>query len=232
MRHILIAAITLWVMMFSNAFAHDAWVEKRDGEFVVLYGHGEMHDPYDPARVKEVKGFDIKGNAVPVEIIKKKDGASLSPKGEVAMITLVFDNGYWVKTTDGWKNISKREAKEYIESIHSIKYGKTYLAWSDAFAKPVGMRLEIIPLTDPLSAKVGYKNFQIKVLYEGKPLEGAKIGTGGHTIDKTTDKDGIATIGIFRKGINVISARHRVPLKDNPDADMISLGTVITFEVK
>jgi hypothetical protein len=25
----------------ASAFAHDAWIEKKDGKFIVVYGHGD-----------------------------------------------------------------------------------------------------------------------------------------------------------------------------------------------
>ncbi|MGB5159057.1 hypothetical protein [Desulfobacterium sp. N47] len=89
MRHILITAIALSFMMFSNAFAHHVWMEKRNGDIGILYGHGiNKLDPYDPEKIKDVKGFDSKGKAVEVVIVKQKESALISPKGEAATISI------------------------------------------------------------------------------------------------------------------------------------------------
>lgn len=238
MRQILFAAIMLCFMMFSNVFvydvwAHDVWIEKKGNEFVVLYGHGDKHDPYDPSKIKEVMAYDSNGNPIPVEVIRQKDRASVSPKGKASAFTLFFDNGYWLKTTDGWKNISKRDAKEVqlVEPArHSLKYAKSIMQWAEIYTKPLGMKLEIVPASNPLSMKKG-ESLSIVVFYEGKPLEGAKIETGYHKELAKTDKNGVASVPI-ESGINVIVAKHSVPIKDNPDADIISISSTLTFEVK
>ena len=239
MRHILITAITLSFMMFSNAFAHDIWMEKRNGDIGILYGHGLKIDPYDPEKIKDVKGFDNKGKAVEVVIVKQKESALISPKGEAVTISIFFDGGYRVKTTEGSKKLTKREAKgnfEIIESIRSQKYSKAMVGQSDVFLKPIGLRLEIVPQKDPFAIKVG-KTLPIKVLFGGKPLEGAII-KAGCTYERTlkeypaTDKDGIANIVIEKSGNQIIATSYKTPLKDDPDADILSISTNMVFEVK
>ncbi|XPV54225.1 MAG: hypothetical protein ACNI3H_04275 [Halarcobacter ebronensis] len=42
-------------------------------------------------------------------------------------------------------------------SLKSIKYGKRYFQWSDSFLKPSGMKLEVVPLINPLKIKAGEK---------------------------------------------------------------------------
>jgi nickel transport protein len=213
--------------------AHDVWIEKKGNEFVVLYGHRDKHDPYDPSKIKEVMAYDSNGNPITVEVIRQKDTALLSPKGKASAITLFFDNGYWVKTTDGWKNISKRDAKgmQLVEPArHSLKYAKILIQWAERFTKPLGMKLEIVPTKNPFLLKKG-EYLLVTVFYEGKPLEGAKIETGYHKELAKTDKNGMASVPV-ESGINVIVANHLVPIKDNPNADIISLSSTLTFEVR
>lgn len=224
---------TLMLIISVNAFAHDVWIEKKGNEFIVLYGHGDKHDPYDPAKIKEAMAYDSKGNSIPVEVIRQKDRASLSPKGKAFAVTLFFDNGYWLKTTDGWKNISKKDAKglQLVEPArHSLKYSKALMQWAERYTRPLGMRLEIVPANNPFLLKKG-EHIVFTVFYEGKPLEEASIETGEHKELAKTDKKGMASIPV-ESGINVIVAKHRVPIKDNPDADIISISSTLTFEVR
>lgn len=238
MRHILITTITLCFMMVSNVFtydvwAHDVWIEKKGNEFIALYGHGDKHDPYDTSKIKGVMAYDSNGNSIPVEVIRQKDTASLSPKGKAFAVTLSFDNGYWLKTTDGWKNISKRDAKgmQLVEPArHSLKYAKIIMQWAERYTKPLGMKLEIVPANNPFLVKKG-EHLLVTVFYEGKPLEGAKMETGYHKELAKTDKNGVASVPV-ESGINVIVAKHSVPIKDNPDADTISISSTLTFEVR
>ena len=226
----------LMVFMFlSSVSGHDIWVERQEGKLVVLYGHADKNkfDPIEPAKIKEVKGFDNNGRDVTVKILQDKNSLSVSPTKGVAAIALFFDGGFLVKTTDGYKHISKREAKEYIESMQSMKFGKSLFSWNRRFAEPFGMRFELVPLKNPFDVKKG-EALPIKVLFEGKPLEGATVriqGYDGRRSELLSNKEGMANI-VIEKGMQIITARHKVPLKDNPDADTLSLGTAMTFEVK
>lgn len=232
MRQVLIALIAMYFLMFSTAFAHDAWIEKKGDEFVVLYGHGDKIDPYDLKKIKEVKAFDTARKEISVEVKAKGDGAVVVPKGNAALITLYFDNGFWSKTPDGWKNKPKKEQPDAVESSHSVKYSKALTAWSDKLSKPLGMKMEIVPLKNPLSLKAG-DILPIKVFFDGKSMEGASVDIGGyHKEDMKTDKNGMAEVKIQKAGSQIIAAGIKIPLKDNPDADILSISTNITFEVK
>lgn len=232
-------SILFLILLSQPIFAHDVWMEKRNGDLGILYGHGFKLDPYDPSQIREVKGFDSKGKSVEVEIVERKESALISPKRDAATISILFDGGYRVKTTDGWKKITKREALgkfEIIESLRTLKYSKAMVGPSDVFSKPIGLRLEIVPQKNPFVIKIG-ETLPIKVLFEGKPLEGATIKAGCTHERKlkeypATDKGGIANIVIEKRGNQIIGASYKTPLKDDPDADTLSLSTNITFEVK
>ncbi|MFZ6017813.1 MAG: DUF4198 domain-containing protein [Nitrospirota bacterium] len=118
-----------------------------------------------------------------------------------------------------------------IDSFYSSQFAKAVFACSSTVTKPVGLRFEIIPLKNPFTLKDN-ELLPIRVLLEGKPLEGITIETGAHQEITKTDKDGIAKIKIERKGMQVILAKYRIATKDNPDADYLSYTTVLTFEVK
>lgn len=234
--------IPLFLLLLFNlqqAVAHDAWLMEKDGGLVAAWGHGEKLDPYNPQFVKEPKAFDCNGGTVPLQIDKEKDRVLLSWKSTPAVVTIVFDAGCWVKTTDGWKHISKRKAKgkyTVLESWKSDKYCKSLLKPCDSFARPYGLVMEIVPEKDPFSIKAG-GTLPIKVLKDGKPFQGAVIKTGdvGHAASKDlpkTDKDGKASVAIEKAGPQLIIASFRTPLKDDPEADRLSLATTLTFRIK
>lgn len=222
----------LILFISSNAFAHDAWIEKKDGQFVVLYGHGDKTETYDSSKIKEVKAYGIDGGIVQVALKKEGYPAIIKTHGEAALMSLYFDNGIWSKTPDGYKNKPKKEVPDAIESSHSIKYSKAILKWSDKFLKPLGSKMEIVPLKNPLLLKTGDK-LHLKVFLDGKPIEGVSVNAGGHHKDgMKTDKDGTAEVKIEKSGFQIITASIKIPLKDNIDADFLSLSANITFEVK
>ncbi len=231
MKKTLVLAMVL-ILLASFSYAHDAWIEKKDGQFIVLYGHGNKTETYDAAKVKEVRAYGIEGSIVQVTVEKEGYPVIIKPKGKAALISLFFDNGFWSKTPDGWKNKPKKEVPDAVESSHSMKYSKAILKWSDKFSKPLGMKMEIVPLKNPLSLKAG-DTLPLKVFLDDKPVEGASINAGGyHKDDMKTDKDGMADVKIEKSGFQIIAAGIKIPLKDNPNADVLSLSANITFEVK
>ncbi len=228
--------VVLLLLTTQLVLAHDTWIEKRNGQLLVLRGHGGEVEAYDPALVKEGKALDAKGQVIEMEIVKNKENASLSPKGNPAIIGALYDSGYWLKTTDGWKKATKREGKgkyEIVESIKSKQWCKSFLATSDESLKPVGQQFELVPQKDPTTVRVGDK-LSMKVIFDGKPVDGAIITTSsGHASDAKdalkTDKDGMASVTIEKAGLQMVKASHGVPFKDDPDADMLHLASTVTF---
>ncbi|MEW5949365.1 MAG: DUF4198 domain-containing protein [Thermodesulfobacteriota bacterium] len=232
-RLILVSVVIL--LFAQSALAHHLWIEKEGNRFRVAWGHPPQIGPYDPAKVKEIKVFDIKGKGIPFKKTDEKDKVYLSSKGNISIITLSFEGGYLVSTPDGKKKLTKREAEkaglQVIDSFYSSQFAKSLFAKSDASTKPVGMKFEIIPLINPFTLRTE-ELLPIKVLFEGKPLEGVIIETGTHKETTKTDKDGIAKVRITEQKMQVILAKHRIPAGDNPDADYLSYTTVLTMDKK
>jgi nickel transport protein len=236
----IVPAVLLVLIAISPVLGHEGWIDKRDGELVFLYGHGQKLDPYKPEYIREAKAFDANGKAVAVEIIRHKDYASVAPKGTPAILTMLYDSGYWVKTTDGYKNIGKREAQSMQLSIvlaeKSRKDAKAILTPCETFSKPLGLFLEIVPEKDPFALKPG-EQLPLKVLLEGKPVEGMAVALGAtdHSQSKNlpkTDKDGKASITITDKGLQLITTKHTGPVIGDPDADTLVACSSLTFMVK
>jgi nickel transport protein len=238
LRKILFVVVLL-MSVSQVALAHDTWIEKRNGELFVLRGHGGQVEAYDPSLVTEAKALDAKGQAIAVDVVKNKENAALTPKSDPAIIIALYDSGYWLKTTDGWKKATKREGKgkyDIVQSIKSKQWCKSLLTASPEATKPLGQRFEVVPQKDPATVKVGEK-LPILVVFDGKPVEGAVITTGGaHAGDAKdllkTDKNGMASVAVEKPGLQMAKATHKVPLKDDPDADDLSLASTITFVTK
>ena len=237
-KRILFAVIML-LSATQIVLAHDTWIEKRNEQLLVLRGHGGEVEAYDPALVKEAKALDAKGQAVEIEIVNNKENALLTTKRDSAIVGALYDSGYWLKTTDGWKKATKREGKgkyNIVESIKSKQWCKNILGATSESSKSVGQRFEVVPQKDPTTVRAGDK-LPIKVIWDGKPVEGAVITTGGgHASDKKdllkTDKDGIANVMIEKAGFQMVKANHKIPVKDDPDADVLDLSSTITFHTR
>lgn len=232
--------IIFLVMTIQTALGHDTWLEKREGEFVVLRGH-DLKDieAYDPGKITEAKAIDQNSNPLPVAIVDKKDNASLQVAGNPCVVGALYDSGYWLKTTEGWKKATKREGigrYTIVESINSKQYCKYYAGSCTAGLKPLGQDFEIVPQRDPSTLRQGDR-CSFWVFLKGTPVEGAAILVGGGHESATsnqikTDKDGKAEIQINRGGLQMVKATYAIPTKDDPDADTLAFQATITFLVE
>lgn len=226
----LTASIALSVGQIGALQAHDAWISTQGPAHAVLYGHGDKGDPYDTAKIKDVRAYDAKGKPVDVEISRAEKEATIEPKSKAAVLALEFDNGYWSKGADGKSRNESKQVTGAEQGTKSLKFGKTILAWSEAATRPVGQRLELVPLSGAAPADHGA--VAVQLLFDGQPLPGAKVMLGGHDDEKpaTTDAEGKASVEVH-KGVQSISAGHSVP-HDGPEADTTRISTNLVFEVR
>lgn len=239
MRKTIFLSLMLALLVSHTVMAHDTWIQKRDGELVVFRGHEGKAEGYDPTLVKEAKAVDAKGTPVAMDIKKNKEDASLSTQGTPVVVAALYDSGYWLKTTEGWKKATKREGTgkyNIVEALKSKQFCKNVLTPCPENTKAVGQLFEVVPLKDPMTLKVGDK-LPVKVVMDGKPVEGVIVANGGgHESEKKnplkTDKDGVAQVAIEKKGLQLVKASHKVPIKNDPDADVLHLASTVTFIVQ
>lgn len=96
------------------------------------------------------------------------------------------------------------------------KCGKTFLlvgktSSDESWKEPVGMPLEIVPLNDPTSLKVGEKA-AFQLLKDGRPLSDIALGLiaekSGRRDFQTTDSEGRATFPLDQTGRALLYAVH------------------------
>lgn len=232
MRKAIVLALVLTLVSAAALYAHDTWVAKDGDVLVVKYGHGDKIDPYKPTYVKEAKAYDASGTEIPIAITAQDTRAVLAPAQPPALVTVIYNAGAWVKTPEGYKNVSKREVKDVLQSRKGVTHSKNIWQWNDRFSKPLGGKMELVPLKNPLALKAGDK-LPFQVLYDGKPLAGATVAAEGVEKDTLkTDPNGRAEIVIKKSGLNVVKANRKTDTPNDPDADTLSETANITFEVK
>lgn len=208
-----------------TALAHDVWVEPKGDGFVVLYGHGDKHDSYDRMKLKTLTALDAQGQALPVRRVPASDKdapVAVQVEGKPAMTLMVFDDGFWTKTEDGWKNLPKNGVTgPALQSAYEMTLGKTVLVWGPQVTRAHGLPLEIVPLS--AKAPVKGAQIQVQVLWEGKPLAGAKIALPGpdKQAPAQTDAQGKASIPVVG-GQQIISVAHKLTPKDEPRTDALA----------
>jgi uncharacterized GH25 family protein len=210
--------------------AHEFFIERKGGEFAVVFGHGTHREEFDSTRIKQVKAFDEDGNPLFVSSEKKGKEVFLRISGPPVLIFVEIDNGYWSKTIYGWKNLPKRKASRVVEANRSLNYSKVLLSWSAALNEPLeGVTLDILPLKDPFQMKSG-ESLLVKILFQGKPLGKVEVFGNDHAKIGATDAEGTVSMNLS-KGHQLITVTHRDPLKGDPDADYLSVTATLTFAV-
>ncbi len=152
-------------------------------------------------------------------------------------------NGFATKTPDGYqRGKNKKEVENPIFCSSSVKYTKAVFtvgqAGGDAYAKPLGQAMEIVPLKDPATLKTG-DILPVQILKEGQPARTFVYGTYDGFTDEAntfgyttkTDKEGVANIKLIHDGTWVLIAKVEEPYPDTSVCDMQRWAASLTFYV-
>jgi uncharacterized GH25 family protein len=228
---------TLWLLiglisLTGGLWAHDVWLVPKGDYLELLYGH-ETPEVYNPVKVTQFQGYDQRGNLIPLEKKAMPQAFALKKNPRAAMITLTFDNGYWVAVSSSspWLNVTEQTARTFPAYSNPVKFHKSIYVWGPALAKPAGMKFEIVPLQDPFKAS----NFlPVQVLFDGKPLTAAKVeyGLHGDTAPSViSDAEGKAMVPVTSHGEQFIAVDHSSPAPV-PGQPRKSYTTSLRYEPK
>ncbi len=109
----------------------------------------------------------------------------------------------------------------------------------DVITKPVGQRIEIVPMTSPAQAKAGEKLF-VKVWCDGQPARAVQVEAtfDGFPDQKNkafkgeTDAEGVVAIFPLTPGYWLVKAKHAYEHPDKKKADEVVLVATLTFRIK
>jgi len=150
----------------------------------------------------------------------------------------------WSQTPKGWKPGGRDVNADAQHSNKFEKFAKTLLNASPsdtAFATPAGHRLEIVPVTNPATVKVG-EDLVVQVLYDGKPLATEVLATydgftetpSSYAYFTETYRDdnnaGLAKVRISTPGLWLVRVEHRAS-KSEEGIDEHVMRAVLVFEV-
>ena len=116
------------------------------------------------------------------------------------------------------------------------RYAKSLLSTpgaEGAFERPLGLRLEILPETDPTAASPRSLPFQVR--FQGAALESALVVATPAwrpeaVVKGRTDADGRVVLTLDRPGPWLLSTVHMIPAPAGSAADWESLWASLTFE--
>lgn len=230
---IALLGLSLIAGVAGTAGAHGVWLAERYGQTLLVYGHGAADEPYDPAKIKMVRAFDASGVELSASVEPRAGHAALELPAETALVAVHFDNGFWTKRADGsWVNEPRSAVPDAQQAGHYVKHLLAVLKPGASIAPQPDLALQVLPLVDPLGLAADGM-LAVRVLYDGAPLEGAKvIADYVNRADDPpllTDAKGEAAVVVRNQGLNVIAVAHDVATPGDPDADKIGHFATLSF---
>lgn len=223
------SALLAAMLVSSNALCHSIFVDRHGEKFEVVYGgHGHHTEKYDPSKVKSIKAFRSDGSSISINQSNDGHGVNFGANETPAAATVEFDNGYWVEKNGNWIEGTKQNFKNITGADHAIKETKAIFKWSDAMSKPLGLTLEIVPLSNPAETKGG-DPFKLKVLWNGKPKSGVDVVL--YNKQKfVTDDNGVVSVPLSKGKPIVAEAELSIPLANDPNADNLYYSSTMTID--
>jgi uncharacterized GH25 family protein len=255
--------LTISLLLFladpTSAGAHDFWLSEDQaaiGKPLTLtlgYGHNFPTGEDIPRENLDTRFQQITliGPGSPYSLLPGQDSKLLvtdKPLQEGLFIAYGQTTPLFLtQTTEGWSIKAKDEVDQPLKSNLSTKYAKAVLNVGQAsnenqseslLTRPVGHKLEIIPLTNPSKIRPGGQ-LPVKLLFKGTiPLadtELSLLAVGEETTKVTakTDSQGQALIPIpARPGLFRLMAEHSIPYEgDLTKADSELNIVTLTFRI-
>jgi nickel transport protein len=229
----LIHRTTLVAALFTSAglaHAHDAFFElvtpAQAGQFIVRFADEGKPIAYPPAKLKRTWAYSASGQTVALQQTPSAELVRISAPPEAAMLALEFENGFFSRSTSGTVEKPMNEVPGAVSGTWAKKASKYITQWSAPVNKPVGLQLEIVPMSTTMP-KAG-DTMSVQVLWEGKPIEGILISKGEKQPGEKSDANGMATYKV-QSGQNFVWAERRMPVAGDPRYTTLAVATNLIF---
>ncbi len=211
------------------ALAHTAWLEPdADGWRVLFDGHEGKTSPFPSEKLKTVEARAQDGSLLALRRVDTADGVTVHPDGQPAVLMLFFDNGIRARGADG-KVVARpmNEVPGASSAVQLSKYHKTIVQWGAAATRSWGQPFELVPLdaTAPLAGQP----LRLRVLVDGKPAAGIKVGPDEKAPGTLSDADGVVTV-LPQAGWNRIWSGQRSQVGGDPRFTNLSVEYILGFQ--
>lgn len=226
------SAWAAWALSLAcgGAQAHNVWLmPETDGAYLVQFGgHQGQLEAYPAEKLTSVAAYDSRAHKIGVSARATAQGVKVRPEGPAALLVAEFDNGYFSKTDTGpMVNQPMTENPGATHGVRALKFHKSVIEWGYVARMVVGQAFEIV------SARADHPHagapMKVRVLKDGKPIEGVRLSIGENGAPVMTAKDGTATV-IPVQGRNQLMAILRMPVKGDPKTTSLSYEYLYAFE--
>lgn len=236
-RKLITIASSLGLLWCSSALAHTAWLvpvksgSTNSAQFQVYFGgHAGKLESYPAEKVRSIDAIDSNGNPLTVWRTMQDDKMQVRVDGNPALLLMHFNNGIYTRTAQGESvNMPMSQVEAPLSAVNAIKYHKTINQWSTIAMQAQRQPFEVIPMSASVP-KAG-QPMKVKVLIDGKPVQGIEIGKGENTAETKTNDEGIAEF-MPTKGFNKLWAGKRTKVSANPDYTELSIEYLLTFNAQ
>lgn len=245
-----LAAAVLFLFAAGSSRAHDIWVtiEPATGGSRGIVNYGDPDNQEMPVLDRLLELSVISSGAT----LSLREGqfairtdrrspvlvsTTFSAPAQGALIAATYDGGCWIKTPQGYRNVSRRLAPSARESFWAAKFSKTLLG-PGAYTVSTGHELELIPLNDPYQLSDG-QSLRIRVDFRRAPLANAEVGVRDASIAVSeaniprfkTDANGVASVPVLSGRANIIMIEHKVPGAQPEVAAMDHFSATLVFSL-
>jgi Domain of unknown function (DUF4198) len=239
--------IASWLVAVSAA-AHDFWIEAesfRPGAGSLVGIHLKVGEHFageevarDPRRIERFALVTASGETpVTSGLVRVTEPGILVYRSRGNFIELPAEKFEQFVEEEGlqWLRAERRRLGEsdapWRESFS--RCAKALLGTSPVVTKPAGLRLELIPQTNPA---VG-KSLPVRLEFEGRPVRGALVVAmnaedPSKRIERRTDARGRVELPLARAGMWLVKSVHVVRAPAGGEADWESLWASLTFDVR
>lgn len=235
-RQARIAGFAAALLTSGAANAHTVWLEAaRDNprQYQVLFnGHGGKVEPADPKKLRTLEARDAHGKTLVVKRSDEADGIKLLVEGDAVVIAVHLDNGIHSRKAEGPSiEAPLNEVPGAIKATRALKYHKTIVSWQPFVTRAIGQPFEVVPV-EYAQPRAG-KPFRVRVLIDGEPAAGVKLGAGedGGETASITDANGVAAF-VPVAGFNKLWAGKREAVTGNPAYTELSTEYLLGFTVR
>jgi len=245
--------ILCFLFIVASLNAHSFWINSNNSSKLKVeigYGHNFPKAEKIPKERLSIFG--------PMKIQGQKYSKVLKNKGKnyqyalndnlkkgSYIVSCIYKPTFWTQDVEGDWHINKQKDETKLKAKRCLKTDRGAKAFvniqnsNDDFYKTVlGHKLEIIPLDNPNTLKVGIP-FKLKVLYKGKPLKTKPVEgyVEGFIKDKaayygTTDLKGVTEVMALKKGKWFFKANVKKEFTNKQKCDEESFDATIALDIK
>lgn len=239
LRLALALAVSSALWQAGMAQAHGIWFAQRADKLALVYGDGaeDLDAVKRLPKITSIGGFSAEGAPLPAKLEPEGRLALVNLDAKPAVLAATMNNGIWTRDTQGkWHGKGRDEVPGASISGRYFKYNTHLVTLPAGATRPVpGLALQLVAVGPRFPQHIG-DALTVQVLFEGKPLPGAKVWrdvvTDPDAEPLVADAQGRVTLPVRNQGLNVVKAEHESASVDPGKTNMSHHFATLSFALE